>query len=316
MKAQTEQFTEIDKRSTSKREIVVCGATGTQGSGVVESLLNNRDKWNIVALSRDLDSEKTRKLKALGIEVREADLEDKTSLTAAFKGAYGVFAVTQPWSADNRHCFPKKEVEQGTNIIEACLANNIEHIVYSSVLNFTSKKINVPHVDSKLEIEEILKSTSLPYTIIRLPQFMDNLGSHFFPVKKGVIKGFVDADAKVPYICSKDIGKFVCLAFNNPGQYQNQEISIIGDMVSGVELSQLMSHVRMNEKFKYKSVPKLLLKLFAREFYTMRIFFETYGRAPLVNIPTDIHKQSRRMLPELTTMHQFLTMKFDSLISF
>jgi uncharacterized protein YbjT (DUF2867 family) len=315
MKAQTETLITNGYQSISKREIVVCGATGTQGSSVVESLMDQHEDYKIVALSRNMNSEKAKKLKAQGVEVREADLEDKASLIQAFKGAYGAFAVTQPWSADNKHCFPKKEVEQGKNIIEACLVNNVHHMVYSSVLNFTSKKINVPHVDSKLEIEQMLKSTSLNYTIIRLPQFMDNLGSSFFPVKKGVIKGFVDSDAKVPYICSKDIGKFVRHAFNNPSQFKNQEISVIGDMVSGEELSQLMSYVRKNEKFKYKSVPKILLKIFAKEFYTMRIFFETYGRSPLIDVPTEIHKKTHNMQPDLISMRQFLIMKkFDTMV--
>jgi uncharacterized protein YbjT (DUF2867 family) len=314
MKAQIKNITIEDNLSCEKRTIVVCGATGTQGGSVVDQLLENQENWRIVALSRDVDGAKAKELRLKGVEVRKADLADRDSLIRAFKGAYGVFAVTQPWSADNKHCYPEKEVQQGKNIIDACLNNQVQHIVYGSILNFTSKRINVPHVDSKLEIEQYLKSTSLKYSIIRLPQFMDNLGSHFFPVKKGAIKGFVDADARVPYICSKDIGKFVSQAFDNPDKFMNREVSVIGDMVSGLELSQLMSSVR-NEKFKYKSVPKLLLKIFAKEFYTMRVFFETYGRVSYIEVPEKIFMESKKMQPDLVSMKEFLVMKkFNSMV--
>jgi uncharacterized protein YbjT (DUF2867 family) len=315
MKAQDLKFSVETVIVPERKTIVVCGATGTQGSSVVEQLLGNQDKWKITALSRNVEGPGAKKLALNGVEVKQADLEDKESLIQAFKGAYGVFAVTQPWSADNKHCYPEKEIQQGKNIVDACLATQVKHVVYSSVLNFTSKRINVPHVDSKLEIEHYLKSTSLNFSIIRLPQFMDNLGSSFFPVKKGAIKGFVDADARVPYLCSKDIGKLVVQAFNEPERFMRKEVSVIGDMVSGLELSQLMSSVRMNEKFRYKSVPKLLLKLFAKEFYTMRVFFETYGRPPFIEIPEKIFKDSKKLNPDLISMKEFLIMKkFDSMV--
>lgn len=296
------------------KTIVVCGATGTQGSAVVERLLKSKEAWHIVALTRDIKSTKAQELNFRGVEVKKADLSDKESLIRAFKGAYGVFAVTQPWSADNKHCYPEKEVQQGINIVDACAHNHIKQVVYSSVLNFTSKPINIPHVDSKLKIEDYLKSKNLPYSIIRLPQFMENLGQHFFPVKKGLIKGLVDADAKVPYICSKDIGKFVSLAFADPGIYLGKEINVIGDMVSGEELSSMMSSIRKGERFRYKSVPKLLMRIFAKEFYNMRVFFETYGRAPYKAQPERILEESKMLIPELISMKDYLLLqKFDSM---
>lgn len=304
----------MDKnKENHDKTIVVCGATGTQGNSVLKSLMPHSSGWRIVALSRNKNSPKSRCLQQKGIEVREADLEDRDSLMQAFRGAYGVFGVTQPWSADNRKCFPEKEVKQGKNIVDACITNRVSHLIYSSVLNFESKPIRIPHVDSKLEIEGYLKSKTPGYTILRFPQFMDNLGSSFFPVKNGLIKGFVDADAKVPYISSEDIGKFVTRALTTPNCFMGREISVIGDMVSGQELSQLMTSIRNGQAFKYKSVPKLLIRLFAKEFYTMRLFFETYGRAPLINIPERIFQETRAIQPGLTSMRDFLLQqRFDT----
>ncbi|MCC5927762.1 MAG: NmrA/HSCARG family protein [Cyclobacteriaceae bacterium] len=301
------------EKNNHKKMIVVCGATGTQGSAVLEKMLAFRDIWHIVALTRDENGEKTNTLRAKGIEIRRADLEDKTSLIHAFEGAYGVFGVTQPWSTDNKHCFPEKEIQQGKNIVDACAENNVSHLVYSSVLNFTSRPIQIPHVDSKLIIEAYIKSKNLNYTILRFPQFMDNIGSSFFPVKKGVIKGFVDADAKVPYIYAKDIGKFVRNAFLHYDNYQGREISIIGDIVSGFELGEIFQSIRKGQKFKYKSVPRILMRIFAKEFYTMRVFFETYGRKPFLDIPEKVLVETKTIQPDITSMRDFLLLEnFDS----
>jgi len=292
-----------------KKTIVVCGATGTQGGSVIRQLLQTEDLWHIVALTRNDKSPKARSLRELGVEVKKANMESRESLVQAFKGADMVFAVTQPWSDDNKHCFPEKEICQGKNIVDACLANKVSHLLFSSVLNFTEKKFLMPNVESKFIIEDYLISGKTPYTLLRLPQFMDNLGSHFFPVKKGVIKGFVDADAKVPYISSNDIGKLTLQIFQHPEKYLNKEVSVIGDMVSGIELGRMMESIRDGEKFRYKSVPSLLIRLFAREFYPMRQFYEAYGRPPYVTIPEKIFQETKLNQPRLTTMKEFLIEK-------
>ncbi|WP_114748538.1 NmrA/HSCARG family protein [Pleomorphovibrio marinus] len=292
-----------------KRTIVVCGATGTQGGSVIRQLLETENLWHIVALTRDDKSSKAQTLKELGVEVKKANFETKEPLINAFKGADAVFGVTQPWSEDNKHCYPEKEIQQGRNIVDACVANKVPHLLFSSVLNFTEKKFKMLHVESKFIIEDYLISSGQPYTLLRLPQFMDNLGSHFFPVKKGLIKGFIDADAKVPYISSGDIGKLALHIFLQPEKYLNKEVSVIGDMVSGIELGRMMESIREGEKFRYKSVPRFLIRLFAKEFYPMRQFYETYGRPPFLQVPERVFHETRENPFRLTSMKEFLIEK-------
>ncbi len=292
-----------------KKTIVVCGATGTQGGSVVRHLLESDDMWHIVALTRNDKASKALTLKDLGVEVKKVNLENRDSLIEAFKGADAVFGMTQPWSDDNKHCYPEKEIRQGKNIVDACVANKVGHLLFSSVLNFTEKKFKMVHVESKFIIEDYLISSGQAYTLLRLPQFMDNLGSHFFPVKKGLIKGFIDADAKVPYISSGDIGKLALHIFLQPEEYLNKEVSVIGDMVSGIELGRIMESIREGEKFRYTSVPRFLIRLFAKEFYPMRQFYETYGRPPFLQVPERIFHETRKNQPRLTSMKEFLIEK-------
>src|SRR5215217_9022612 len=73
---------------TEDKTIAVIGATGRQGGQVVRHLLNHG--WQVRGLTRNPESKKAAALKALGVEVVKADLEDKASLEAAFENAYGV----------------------------------------------------------------------------------------------------------------------------------------------------------------------------------------------------------------------------------
>jgi uncharacterized protein YbjT (DUF2867 family) len=291
-----------------RKTIVVCGASGNQGGAVVQSLLSSQ-QWNIVALSRNPDSERMMDFKRTGVTVKRADLEDKASLTKAIENAYGCFGVTQPWSSDYKKVNIEGEIEQGRNIVDACLEAGVKHLVQSTVLHFGTGKTEIPHVDSKLDIEEYLMKNKVPYTLLRPASFMDNIGTHFFPVKKGSIKGFVDGDAKVPYIACEDIGVFARLAFEHPDDFIGKEINMIGDFVSGEELCRSMSKLRDGEHFNYKTTPKLLMRIFANEFYKMRTTFEQYGRPPYPPEVQDVIGECKRMHPKLLSVEQFLKTK-------
>jgi uncharacterized protein YbjT (DUF2867 family) len=278
--------------------IVVCGATGNQGGAVVNSLLaansveavgvgpasaglRTSQRWNVVALSRDPNGAAASRLRDRGVEVRRADLKDAASLREAFADAYGVFGVTQPWSPDYRRCDARGEVVQGRNIVRACLDSGVQHLVMSTVMTIGREKTGVSHVDSKLEIEEIIRMSGLAYTLLRPGSFMDNIGMPFFPIRKGSVKGWVNGQAKVPYVACKDIGVFAAMAFQDPETYLYREVPLIGDFVSGQELTAILSKMRSGEPFKYKAPSRLLMRIFAKEFYGMRAKFEDeWGKPP------------------------------------
>jgi hypothetical protein len=135
---------------------------------------------------------------------------------------------------------------------------------------------------------------------------MDNIGSPYFAVKKGSIKGFITADAKVPYISCKDIGAFAALAFERPKEYIGKVVPLVSDFVSGEELSQTLTKLRNGERFKYRAVPKFLMRIFAKEFYAMRIAFEKWGRPPYPKEILEAMSECKRMHPEVFSVEQYL----------
>ncbi len=288
-----------------RKLVVVCGAAGNQGGAVVQSMLKT-NRWNVVGLTRDPEGTKAKSLRDKGIILKKADLRDKGSLISAFEGAHSVYGVTQPFSADYKKSDPKGEVDQGRNIVDACVQTGVSHLVLSTVFGRTTQSTGVYHLDSKSQIVEYLKKTKVPYTILKPASFMDNVGTSFFPVKKGYVRGFTDKDVKIPYVATKDIGEFAALFFEQPSLYHKTEMNLMADLVSGEDLAKILSKIRNGEPFKYKAIPRLIMRFFAKEFYEMRVSFEKVGRPPYPEEYADALRTCKEIRPEMLTMEEYL----------
>ena len=107
----------------TKKILVVFGATGNQGGSVVNSILsdsNTAKEFKIRGITRDPSKPNAKALEAKGVETVAADTNDKSSLLAAFKGAYAVFAVTNYWEKMDAEL----EVRQGKDIADAAKVCN------------------------------------------------------------------------------------------------------------------------------------------------------------------------------------------------
>jgi nucleoside-diphosphate-sugar epimerase len=117
--------------STPHRLISVIGATGNQGGGVVELLLETTD-YNVRAISSNPSSDKAKALlerhskfvDAKRFEVVEGNLNDRASLEEAIKGSNGVFASFSPTPSDGP-IEENPEVLQGKNLVDALKVSNL-----------------------------------------------------------------------------------------------------------------------------------------------------------------------------------------------
>lgn len=157
---------------TSKKLIVVLGATGNQGGSVVEVFLQEPG-WQVRAITRNPSSSKAQALATSGAEVVKADLNDPSSLIPAFKGAHVIFAVSDFWGLfGDPACQAKAEAaaqplnvwaanhetEQLKGVIDAAAkAHTLERFVLSSLSNAAKwsngKYPHVYHFDSKAKAE-------------------------------------------------------------------------------------------------------------------------------------------------------------------
>lgn len=285
------------------RTIVVCGATGKQGGAVVNSLLK-AGGWNVVAIARNPEGAPAQALSERGVEIRQADLLDGPSLTRAFEGAYGVFGVTTPLTPKGK-IDTEQDRRHGFNIADACAATGVQHLVLSTVLYINDAQRAVPYVQSKQTVEEYVITSGTPFTFLRPASFMDEIGGEFLPVKKDVITGQADGDAKVPYIACQDIGRFARLAFDDHATFRGRKLNLVGDFLSGDELAEVLTRV-YGRPHRHKVPPRWLMWIFAREWMSLRRQFEEWGREPHPEVMLQAVEESRRLLPEMLTFEGYL----------
>jgi len=160
------------------RIITVFGATGQQGSSVVDSLLED-GTFSVRAVSRNVKSEASEKLKARGVEVVQADLLDVETVKKAIAGSEGIFGVTNFWDPSNHPNNGKAEIQMGKNLVDAAKEVGIKFFVFSSLpsaKNFSNGKyIHVDHCESKYEIEEYLRASGVPNATLYTSWFAENL---------------------------------------------------------------------------------------------------------------------------------------------
>src|SRR5256885_2141589 len=113
-----------------KKIIVVAGATGAQGGGLVRAIQKDGSgDFRARALTRDPESPKAKELAALGAEVVGGDADDPASLKPAFEGAYGAFCVTFYW----HHFSPERELQQAHAFAEAAANAKVRHTIWSTL---------------------------------------------------------------------------------------------------------------------------------------------------------------------------------------
>ncbi|KAJ6453069.1 NAD(P)-binding protein [Mycena sanguinolenta] len=161
----------------SSRIVAVFGATGLQGSAVVDRLLQD-GTFTPRAISRDPGSEASLRLKERGVEVFKANSSDRASLVNALRGSEAVFAVTVPSFGPPSLEGSPSEITQGKNIVDAAKQADVKFFVFSSLPSLSKLsggKYKVQHYDDKKVIEDYLKESGLPHAFLHLGAFTENL---------------------------------------------------------------------------------------------------------------------------------------------
>lgn len=229
------------------RQILVTGATGTQGGAVCSSLLAAGQRVRV--LTRD--PEKARGILGTGVEAVRGDFRDPKSLRKALAGFDSAFVMGTPYEEG-----AEAEVSQGKAMIDACADVGIGHVVYSSVCG-ANKGTGIPHFDSKQRIEQHLKKTGLPCTILRPVWFMENFASPWYlpSIEKGVLSSPLRPDRPLQMVSVADIGKFAAAAFTQPSKFVGEEIDIAGDELTMERIVKEISRV-LSRPIRYEPIPE------------------------------------------------------------
>jgi len=287
-----------------KRKIVIFGATGKQGDAVANAMLKSPD-WAVTAVTRNTESAAAQALRQAGALVEYADLQNQTSVFEAVRGAYGVFAVTQPWSAVDNKFNKEKEILQGKNIIWACREAGVNHVVFSSMFNFFNKPTGISFIDSKCILEEIIKTYTIRCTVLRCSLYMESLNI-VRRQKNNIFKSNFADDLILPYVALQDVGNAVSVVFNNYDLYKFRTIDLIGDLVTGKEIVALLNRKYQPDSFLHRPAGRLRQRILQPEIYKLRRYLEQVNQTPDIPEMRQAYERSLACFPFLTNMEDFL----------
>ena len=250
-----------------KKIITVLVATGNQGGSVITALLAHPEiasQYSIRGITRDTTKPSAQKLLAKGVEPIKADLNDPSSLQAAFHGAFAVFAVTNYWETMSK----STEIAQGKNVVDAAIATGVKHLIISSLPNVTALTngalSNVEHFDSKAEVSDYAEAqkhkTSMWVTHFMPGYFMQNLKS---TINKDPATGAsmmtIPWDAtttQIPLIdIVSDAGKYVAGALVLGAGADGARIQAVSQWATPNEVASTVTEVT-GDKVTFLEVPK------------------------------------------------------------
>ena len=258
----------------NKKIIVVMGATGAQGKGVVNALVNE-GAFNVRAITRHPE-----KYSGKAHEVVFGDLNDVQSLKDAFKNAWGVFVVTNFWEGID-------EIAQGKNAVDAAKTAGIKHFVWSTlpdVESISSGEFNVPHFTGKAKVDDLVRNAGFKYyTFVQPPFYFQNFIHLMAPQpKQDGSTGWtlpIDPARKIFHMSDiNDLGKVVAGAFLQPEKVGNGAyLSLAAELDS---FNDVMKAYKTNGKeYSFTRVPAEVFSTFfegAKEVAEMLMYFEKY----------------------------------------
>jgi uncharacterized protein YbjT (DUF2867 family) len=304
--------------------IAVVGATGAQGGGLVRAILKDKaGGFRARALTRKTASDQAKELVKLGAEVVAADLDDQASLERAFKGAAGVFSLTNYWE----HLSPEKELAQATTQARAAKQAGVPHVIWSTLedtrrwvplsddrMPTLQGKYKVPHFDAKGEADQVF-SQLVPTTLLLTSFYWENFiffGAGPKPGPDGKLAlTFPLGDKKLPGIAVEDIGKCAYGLFKRGREFIGKTVGISGEHLTGAQMAAAMTKA-FGREVRYNDVPPEVYRSFdfpgaddlGNMFQFKRDFQEVYCSARTPEF-------ARSLNPELQTFDQWLARNKD-----
>jgi len=233
---------------STKRSILVTGATGQQGGAVARALLSRGHR--VKALTRKPDSDAARQLMSAGADLVTGDLGNAASVLKSASDVGTMFLMGNSYEAG-----AEEETRQGIIAAEAAKAAGVGHLIYSSVAD-ANKKTGIPHFESKYLVEKHVAGLGIPYTISAPVAFMENFVA---PWSIGALHQGTHAFAMPPkrvlqLVALADIGAFVAALVERREQVFGKRFDFAGDELSGEERAKILSHA-IGRRINYQEIP-------------------------------------------------------------
>ncbi|KAJ7737064.1 NAD(P)-binding protein [Mycena metata] len=224
----------------SKKLVLVTGATGQQGRGLVRALAGEPE-FHVWALTRTISSPAAKELATTHshVTIVQGDLDSPETIRKLFEdaksehgGIWGVFCVL---------AFPglgadaAGEEKQGKTLADISAEYDVASFIFSSVERGGEYNDENAKLDrrAKVLIERHIRglgeSKGLKWTILRPGFFMENYNYTIGKFTVGVLKTGLKETTTTQLVAAEDIGNVAAAVFKNPQDYISQILVIAGD---------------------------------------------------------------------------------------
>lgn len=220
--------------------LLVTGATGQLGKGIVQFLEQKNKLSEVAVLVRD--AAKANDLKEKGVTIRIGDYHQPELLEEALKGIDTVVLISSNDFNDR--------IGQHKNVVDAAKNNGVKHILYTGVsMNAIDTSPLKPFLGDHYETEAYIKASGIPYTFLQHSLYADVLPMFIGPnpVETGVF--FAAGEGKVTFADRLDLAEAIAniliseghinktYRMTNTTAYSFQEVATYLSELSGKEVS-------------------------------------------------------------------------------
>ena len=195
--------------------ILVAGATGTLG-GLICQRLRDRGETVRALVRPSAGPEKVERLRALGVEIYQGDLRDSASLDGATRAADVVIStVSMIGTARPGDSFDDTDNAGTRALIDAAKRAGVAQFIYISFDHAQFE--DSPMVRAKREVEQHLRDSGVPYTVLRPSIFMEIwIGRLGVDVAARTAKVFGSGEQPLNYVSVSDVAEYAVRCVGNP----------------------------------------------------------------------------------------------------
>lgn len=184
--------------------ILVTGAGGKTGRAVIGALAAKRQAVRALVRSEARAAAVTA---AGASEAVVGEFDDTAALAQAMRGVRAVYHICPNMNRD--------EIKIGQTVIEAAKAAKVEHFVLHSVLHPQTQMM--PHHWAKLQVEEWLFQSGLPFTILQPTAYMQNMLAGWKGIiEHGVLRNPYSVATRLSLVDVNDVAEAASIVLSEP----------------------------------------------------------------------------------------------------
>jgi uncharacterized protein YbjT (DUF2867 family) len=218
-------------------KVLVTGATGNTGSGLVPALRSAG--VDVRAFVRD--ESKAQPLKDAGAEIVVGDLDRPETIEPAVEGVDKIYLLT--WNGPT-------QAQQAENVIKVAKRAGNPHLVRHSMWGSEQSRI----IKQGHQVEEALKSSGLPWTLLKPTFFMQNTMMAAQTIASDGVIYWAMKDGKLGMIDLRDIVDVAVAVLTSSGHEGKSYILTGPAAISFHDVAATFSKV-LGKDVKYVSVP-------------------------------------------------------------